>query len=191
MTTVITVAALGGNDMAKWCNGWAGRGGKKIVESPTTNNLISDAIPREAEELDEVIRQTLAIEDGDVVVFAHSRGCQIVGEWLREYANADPSRLSFVLTGNLERAFFGYAANKVSWIPAGNLRGLTPNDTAFSVLDIGRAGDRWAHFPGGLWAMMSLPFCRPHLDYSSVDPDTIPWNQVVKVVGHTTYVTAP
>lgn len=189
-TTVLTVAPLGGHDMSDWCGGWARRAGHTVIPVPSSADLTLRSIPDAAEQLELLAHQVLASSEDDVVVLAHSQGCQVAGMWLANYANADPSRLSFILTGNLERAYFGYAANKVSWIPKGNIRGLTPNDTAFRVLDIGRERDAWANFPGGLWAMLRLPFSPAHLNYDSVDPDNLePLSS--KVVGHTTYVTVP
>ena len=186
MTTVLTVAPLGGRDMTRWCGGWAGRQGE-VVEVPTAADLSVKAIPDAARSLDAVIRGTA----GKLIVFGHSQGAQVASEWLREYTSADRDRLEFVLTGNLERKHYGYAANKPTWVPGGNIRGLTPDDTGYRVLDIGRRGDLWANYPGGLLAMLGLPLCWPHLNYSKVDPDNIDPRHVVKIVGGTTYVVCP
>ncbi|MCH9728373.1 MAG: PE-PPE domain-containing protein [Actinomycetia bacterium] len=186
MVTVLTVAPLGGTDMRKWCGGWAQRQGA-VVEVPTAANLSVRAIPDAARALDTVIRDT----PGKLIVFAHSQGAQVVSEWLREYASADPDRLEFVLTGNLERKHYGYAARKPKWVWGGNIRGLTPDDTGYKVLDIGRKGDLWANYPGGVLAMLGLALCWPHLNYSKVNPDAIDPRHVVKIVGGTTYVVCP
>lgn len=178
MAIVLTVAPLGGSDLSDWMGGWAKRQGGEVIRVPGGADLSMDTIPETAKNLDYLIQDTLRHSKEDVIVLGHSQGCQVVGEWLREYADADPYRLRFVLTGNLERAFFGYAFNKVSWIPKGNIRGITPNDTAFKVLDIGREKDAWANFPGGLWAMLRLVFSPAHLDYSMVNPENL------DIVGH-------
>lgn len=141
MTSVLTVAPLGGHDMTEWCGGWAQRQGGSVTAVPTAANLSRDAIPNAAIELDKMIRS----KPGLISVLATSQGCQVVGAWLDKYGLEQPigdvSRIRFILTGNLERQFFGYAANKPKWIPKGNIRGLTRNDTGHEVLDIGRRED--------------------------------------------------
>jgi len=191
MTTVLTVAALGDNDMSKWCNGWAGRNGRTVIKVPSAADLSKDGIPKAAAELDRLIHETLAETEGLVIVLAHSQGCQVVGEWLAKFANADPSRVRFVLTGNLERQYFGYRARKPKWWGNGNSVRETPNNTAYEVLDIGRKGDLWANYPGGMLAMLRLPFCLPHLNYDNVDPDNLDPKHLVKAVGNTRYFTVP
>lgn len=188
VTTVLTIAPLGGRDMTRWCGGWATRQGG-VVAVPTAANLHVDTIPDAAAELDGLIHEILAAP-GDAVVFAHSQGAMVAGEWLRRYANADPNRVRFVLTGNPERQFYGYAANKPKWVPPGNIRGLTPNDTPYRVLDIGRRGDLWANYPGGVLAMLGLPLCWPHLNYSKVNPDEIDPEHITEV-GNTVYANVP
>lgn len=188
MTTVLTIAPLGGADMTRWCGGWAARQGD-VVAVQSAANLTVNAIPDAAAELDNMIYKALATP-GEVIVFAHSQGAQVAGEWLRRYANADRSRLRFVLTGNPERAHFGYAANKPKWVPPGNIRGLTPNNTPYRVLDIGRRGDLWANYPGGVLAMLGLPLCWPHLNYSKVNPDKIDPEHITEV-GNTVYANVP
>lgn len=189
MTTVLTIAPLGGYDMTGWCGGWAARQGK-VVEVPSAANLSVRAIPNAAVECDELIHETLTAGD-DALVFAHSQGCQVAGEWLRRYANADPARVRFVLTGNPERAHFGYAARKPTWVWGGNIRGLTPNDTPYRVLDIGRHSDRWANSPGGVTSLLAFLPHSGHLDYSSVNPDEIDPRHIVKTVGRTKYANVP
>lgn len=190
MTTVLTIAPLGGHDMSKWCGSWAARQGD-VVEVHTAANLSVNAIPDAALELDAVIHETLTGTRGDVIVFAHSQGPQVAGEWLRKYANADPSRLRFVLTGNLERQYFGYAARKPKWIPAGNILGLTPNNTPYYVLDIGRVSDRFANSLTGLAALLAFLPHSGHLDYSGVNPDAIDPRHIVRTIGRTIYANVP
>lgn len=190
MTTVLTIAPLGGADMTEWCGGWAQRQGS-VVEVESAANLTVDAIPDAAAELDAAIHETLTATRGDVIVFAHSQGCQVAGEWLREYANADSSRLRFALTGNLERAYYGYAARKPSWVWGGNIRGLTPNRTPYRVLDIGRNSDRWANSLHGLAALLAFIPHAGHLDYSGVNPDNIAPEHVVRTIGNTKYANVP
>ncbi|MGB0877554.1 MAG: PE-PPE domain-containing protein [Mycobacterium sp.] len=189
MVTVLTIAALGGADMRRWCGGWATRQGE-VVAVPTAANLSVNAIPDAAAELDNSIYKALATP-GEVIVFAHSQGAQVASEWLRRYADADRSRLRFVLTGNPERAYFGYAARKPSWVWGGNLRGLTPDSTGYRVLDIGRESDRWANSPGGLAALWAFLPHAGHLDYSKVNPDEIDPRHVAKTVGLTRYANLP
>ncbi len=186
MTTVLTVAPLGGADMTRWCGGWATRQGE-VVAVQSAASLSVKAIPDAAVELDNAIYEALTAP-GEVIVFAHSQGAQVAGEWLRRYATADPNRVRFVLTGNPERAYFGYAARKPAWVWGGNVRGTTPNNTAYRVLDIGRNSDRWANSPGGLAALWAFLPHTGHLDYSKVNPDEIDPRHIVKMVGLTRYV---
>lgn len=191
MTTVLTIAPLGGADMTEWCGGWAQRQGGKVIAVPTAANLSVSAIPDAAASLNRVLHRELASSDEDITVMAHSQGPQVAGEWLREYANADPERVSFVFTGNPERPHYGYATNRPRWIPPGNIRGLTPENTRYRVLDISRTADLWGCFRGGLFGVLCLPFNYQHLDYSGVNPDEIDPRHVVKVVGNTTYANVP
>ncbi len=189
MTTVLTIAPLGGRDMTQWCGGWASRQGR-VIEVPSAANLSITAIPDAAIALDNLVHTHT---EDDLVIFAHSQGCSVVGRWLDKFSRfvlpGDHERIKIVLTGNLERQFYGYAANKPKWVWGGNLQGLTNNRTAFQVLDIGRVGDLWANYPGGLWPMLRLPFNKAHLDYSSVNPDELP--APVRVVGATSYFNVP
>jgi hypothetical protein len=189
--TVLTVAALGDNDMSKWMGGWAGRNGRAVIKVRSAADLDKNTIPDAAKELDLVIRLALEHSTGEVIVLAHSQGCQVVGEWLAKYGGIGKGRLRFVLTGNLERQYFGYIANKPWYIRGGNSVRQTPNNTDYPVTDIGRRDDLWANFPGGLKAMLGLPFCPAHLNYNSVDPDHLDPRYIVKVVGKTTYYTVP
>ncbi len=174
--------------MTKWCGGWATRQGR-VVAVPTAADLSKEAIPDAAYELDNLIRYI----HGDIIVFGHSQGAQVAGVWLDTFGVNHPirdiARVRFVLTGNLERQYFGYAANKPKWVPKGNIQGLTRNDTGHEVTDIGRKGDLWANYPGGLWSLIRLPFCLPHLDYGAVDPDNLEPVCKPKKVGGTTYYT--
>lgn len=191
MTTVLTIAPLGDADMGKWCGGWAARQGR-VIEVPSASNLSISAIPDAAIALDNLVHTHT---EDDLTIFAHSHGCQVVGRWLDKFSRfvlpGDHERIRFVLTGNLERAFYGYAANKPKWVPGGNIRGLTRNDTDFQVLDIGRIGDLWANYPGGLLPMLLLPINVQHGNYSSVDPSNINPRHIVKTVGRTTYANVP
>lgn len=189
MTTILTIAPLGGADMTKWCGGWAARQGD-VVEVPSAAKLTVDTIPEAAAELDALIHETLTRTRGDVIVFAQSQGAQVAGQWLRRYANTDPSRLRFVLTGNPERAFYGYAARKPKWVWGGNIRGLTPNRTPYLVLDIGRNSDRFANSLYGLAALLAFLPHPGHLNYSKVNPDEIDPEHIVEV-GNTKYANVP
>lgn len=191
MTTVLTIAPLGGTDMRTWCGGWATRQGGEVIEVQSAANLSAKAIPEAAAELDGMIHESLAVGRTDIVVFGHSQGAQVASEWLRTYTSAPHDRLRFVLTGNPERAHYGYAARKPSWIPGGNIGGLTPEDTGYRVLDIGRSSDRWANSYSGLAALLAFLPHPGHLNYSQVDPDRIDPRHLATVVGTTTYANVP
>ncbi len=190
MSTVLTIAPLGGADMTRWCGGWATRQGE-VIAVPSAANLTVNAIPDAALEVDKLVSSI----PGPITLFAQSQGCQVVGQWLDEYGRhqtvRDIARVRAVLTGNLERQFFGYAARKPKWIPDGNIRRLTPNDTGHEVLDIGRQSDRFANSLYGLAALLAFWPHSGHLDYSGVNPDEIPEQYIVKEVGNTKYANVP
>lgn len=197
---VLMCSPLGGRDLSTWCGSWAKRNGRVSVKVPTTDNPEDKSDPKtvqaDAVALRWMVLEALADPTVNVVwIFAHSRGCQVVGEWLAKWSgeltNAQASRVRIVLTGNLERARFGYIARRPRWIPPGNSVRTTPENTRFQVLDIGRIGDRWANYPtqlGGIigwpWTFVSLA----HLDYSKVNPDNLTNIVSELVVGNTRYV---
>ena len=191
---VLTVAPLGGRDLARagWLKGFALRYGRKVRAVKTAADLNPTTIPAAARALAADVLELLKVDDLEILIIAHSQGCQVVGQWLDLFARAltptQAARIRCVLTGNLERAFYGYGARKPRWWPAGNIARTTPNDTLIEVLDIGRRKDLWANYPGGIPSMIRLTLFNPdHLNYTMIDPDELnPLQQ--KTVGNTRYV---
>lgn len=194
--TVLTVAPLGGYDMANWCGGWARRDGRHPVEVPSAANLDANTIPDTADALEAMAAEVLEDPDALLAIMCHSQGCQVAGEALARWAAhpetaPDPARVTrILLTGNLERPRLGYVARKPWWIPRGNGVRLTPEDTPYTILDIGRQGDLWANYPGGFPNMAKMMMCLPHVNYSSVNPDS-PVVVSRKQVGLSTYLVVP
>lgn len=198
MTTIITIEPLTFrvmDPMPTWCQGFAMTGATKIrLGYPASLDV--NSIPDGANALETLIDITA----GDIVVFGHSQGAQVVAKWLDDHADdvdaPDPADLSFVVTGNPVRAL-GRDPTKRNH--AGVL--LTPmrDDTQYTVIDIARRNDGWCNWdnwPTGptafSWLVLGLGMFFDHCDYTAVsvnpaDPD----NDVRAVVGNTTYVVAP
>ena len=198
MTTVLTLSGLTYNvvdNMGDALSGFATAPGhiRKAVSYPAAASATS--IPAGVIALDDAIRAT----PGDIVVLAHSQGAQVVGGWLREYAQRPdappPDRLRFILLGNPER--------RLGWNPErkgfdGNPLLPTPDDTQYQVLDITRRWDGWGNadnWPDGDpglkdKARLMLGRATDHVDYSKVSLDD-PAMQVRAQVGNTSYLVAP
>lgn len=113
-----------------------------------------DSIDRGVLELQTVLLTT----PGDIMVFAHSQGAQVVSRWLRTHA-ADMSnhrnRITFLLIGNPLRRFGGFGVGKPEF--GGAIGQPTPDDTGFHVTDVKLQYDGWADHPTkpGRWAAIN------------------------------------
>ena len=155
MTTVLTIEPLDynalGNTMVTNFGG-AVTNGKTVVQVKYPASLSPDSIDRGVTALDDLLHKT----PGDILVFAHSQGCQVVSRWLRTSGSAwvspSPSCVSFLRIGNLLRKYggAGVGAKEVD----GKIGLPTPNDTKFSVTDVKLQYDGWADQPDkpGFWA---------------------------------------
>lgn len=110
--------------------------------APTPNS-----IPRGLDSLDLAVRSTT----GDILIFAHSQGAQVVSRWLRLRSDSagspSPSRLRFLLIGNPLRKYGGYGVGRPEFDGATGL--ATPNDTPYEVTDYKLQYDGWADDPTG------------------------------------------
>lgn len=192
--TVLTIAALdvgidrAVNYMAKVCNGWAVKDGRRQMRVPTTGMLDpsagdnpNGAIATAARALDGLLRRT----PGPKVVFGYSQGAQIAGEWLRRYGKLQPippAELSFLLIGNPERRY-----GKQPWT-----KKTTPDDTGYRVRDVARRHDNWADYDPKVHPTNKLAamFGNIHTNYWKTDIYD-PRAEIVRVVGNTTYVRVP
>lgn len=195
---VLMLSPLGGRDMRAWCGGWATRKNRRAATVPTTNDEKDPKlVAADAAGLHKVIAKALADNSTvEIILFAHSRGCLVVGEWIAVWSHLlsdrDAARVRAVLTGNLERARTGFIAKKPKWMGSGNSVRTTPENTRIHVLDIIREGDLWGMYPGGALAWPLLFVNRAHRDYSKVNPDDLkPVKGGELVVGNTRYVTVP
>lgn len=158
MATVLTIEPLDynafGNTMV--CNfGGAVTANKKVVPVKYPASLAAASIDSGVKSLDDLLRTT----PGQVLVFAHSQGCQVVSRWLRAHVNdadaPDPSRVSFLLIGNLLRKYGGdgVGAKEVD----GKIGLPTLNDTRYHVVDVKLQYDGWADKPDvpGVWAKLN------------------------------------
>jgi hypothetical protein len=192
VTTVLTVSALDlgidrtVNYMKRVCNGFAVSKGNVQVQvkypaslDPSAGDNPHGSIASGARKLNAAIRAT----KGPKVVLGYSQGAQVVGTWLRNYANKpdapDPKELSFILIGNPERRF-----GKQPWT-----KKTTPDDTQYHVRDVTRQGDNWADYNPKTHSTNKIAalFGSVHTNYWRVniyDPSA----DTVEVVGNTEYV---
>lgn len=160
MTTVLTIEPLDfqllGNTIVHNFKGEVTKG-KTVVPVDYPASLSPKSIDKGVFALDDLLRSV----SGEVLVFAHSQGAQVVSRWLRAHSTIDPaspqpSLVSFLLIGNLLRKYggAGVGAKEVD----GKIGIPTPNDTPYSVTDVKIQGDGWADDPGenaNFWARMN------------------------------------
>jgi hypothetical protein len=188
VTTVITISGLDlGTDkainyMKRICGGFAVKSGNTQIQlryPATLDPNSTGSIRIGADNLNSLIRAT----PGPKIVLGYSQGAQVAGAWLRKFAHApnapNPSQLSFVLVGNPERKYGQPPTVKNS----------TPDYTQYRVWDVARRDDGWCNWDGSLRRKIGM-LGRVHLQYWNTDPYNLK-NEVVKVVGNTTYVVAP
>lgn len=94
---------------------------------------------------------------GDILVFGYSEGAQVVTKWLRDYGTSSPvtptSRLKFLLIGNAERRYGGFAYKHTNLAAICDVDGLPdplPDGTStvhYQVTDFARQYDGFADFP--------------------------------------------
>jgi pimeloyl-ACP methyl ester carboxylesterase len=186
MTTVLLCyppGQSGGGMYLGWCKGWANTRGQ-LVDVPYTASLDANSITDGVTALDAALKNT----PGDVVVMGHSQGAQVISRWLREHADdpdaPDPSRVSFLLTGNPLRPGTGRI---VGGVEVGGTTGQpTREDTRYQVTDVARQHDGWA-IKGPLWGRNGWwGMFVDHMRYNNVDLN----NAISRtVVGNTIYLT--
>lgn len=146
--TVLTLEPLDynafGNTMVRQFGGSV-TAGKNVIAVRYPASLAAHSIERGVAALDDLLRST----PGDLLVFAHSQGAQVVSRWLRGNAAApsapDPERISFLLIGNLLRKYGGSGigtkeVDRKIALP-------TPSDTRYRVVDVKLQYDGWADKP--------------------------------------------
>lgn len=94
---------------------------------------------------------------GDIFVFGYSEGAQVITKWLRDYGTSSPilptSRLKFLLIGNAERRYGGFAYKHQNLAAICDVDGLPdplPDGTStvhYQVTDFARQYDGFADFP--------------------------------------------
>lgn len=93
----------------------------------------------------DALSDKLATTPGEVLVFAHSQGAQVVSRWLSDRCNADPDRVQFLLIGNPLRRYGGYGVGRPEF--GGRTGKATPTSTPFRVRDVKCRYDGWADYP--------------------------------------------
>lgn len=147
-TTVLTVEPLSynifGNSLVLEFRGTV-TAGKPVVKVQYPASLAPNSISDGVTALHALLHSTA----GDVLVFAHSQGCQVVSRWLRAHADdndrPDPERVQFLLIGNLLRKYggAGIGTREVD----GQIGLATPNNTDYTVRDVKLQYDGWADKP--------------------------------------------
>lgn len=105
----------------------------------------------------EMLNTKLASTTGEILVFAYSEGAQIPTKWLREYGTTSPitptDRLTFLLIGNAERRYGGFAYKHSTFDALADTQGLPEPMTDgtstvhYRVTDFARQYDGVADFP--------------------------------------------
>lgn len=86
---------------------------------------------------------------GQILVFGYSEGCQIADYWLSNQATStsvSPSNVTFLLIGNADRKYGGFAYNRSEFSTVGYTGGK-PDSTPFTVVDFVRQYDPIGDFP--------------------------------------------
>ncbi|MDD7813702.1 PE-PPE domain-containing protein [Mycobacterium sp. CSUR Q5927] len=103
------------------------------------------------------LNNKLTSTSGDILVFGYSEGAQVATKWLRQYGKNTPvtpaSRLQFLLIGNAERRYGGFAYKHQNLATICDVDGLPdplPDGTStvpYKVTDFARQYDGFADFP--------------------------------------------
>ena len=138
-----------------------------------------------------------------ILVVGHSMGGQVVQKWLREkggISDIDPTEVTFIITGNLERKYNGFPDG--GDYPGGEGGTGTPEDTPYKVIDIARQYDFWADHPTDTDNTVAMRNVDPdgnglgigspvHGDYSQVSANPDDARNFTLVEGNITYVWSP
>lgn len=127
--------------------------GDTVYRLPYVNFSGIDNINAGVELLDDKLNSTT----GDILVFAYSEGAQVATKWLREYGTESPitptSRLKFLLIGNAERRYGGFAYKHSTFDAVADTEGLPEpledgtSTVHYQVTDFARQYDGVADFP--------------------------------------------
>lgn len=132
---------------AQLLNGTVAAPGDTVYTLPYTNQPgvanISAAVPM----LDTKLKAT----SGEVLVFGYSEGCQIADWWLADQGSTpatgvSPSLVSFLMIGNADRKYGGFAYNRSIFNSVGYTAGK-PDATPYTCVDLARQYDPIADFP--------------------------------------------
>ncbi|TPG32198.1 PE-PPE domain-containing protein [Mycobacterium hodleri] len=179
--------------MRKALRGFATSNGRVQKRLPVGLSLTSSGMAAAVDNLNAMILGT----PGPIYLLGHSRGAQIIGDWLATYGRTAPPDLiarivTVILLGNPQRAVGGRggtSADGKKLIP-------TPSDTPFEVIDFCRRADGWANADGWWvkpWAIPTKQVSRSntaHLFYANVSPFDA-GNLTRARVGRTTYMVSP
>lgn len=102
--------------------------------------------------------RTIKATSGDLLVFSHSQGAQVVSRWLRtlgasnQAGRPSTSRVSFLLIGNPLRKYGGYGVGQPEF--DGKIGQATPTNSGYPVTDYTLQYDGWSDSPtqAGMWA---------------------------------------
>lgn len=155
MTTVLTVEPLAGNlvggTMTKNFGGQI-TDLKTVFTVKYPASMSSTSIDKGVDALHTALSQI----PGQMLVFAHSQGAQVVSRWLRRQDWViEPDRLSFLLIGNPLRKYGGHGVGGREF---GGQTGLhTVNDSPYRVTDVTLQYDGWSDSPTkpGLFAKLN------------------------------------
>lgn len=127
--------------------------GDTVYRLPYTNQAGASNIAGGVTALNTKLNST----SGDIMVFGYSEGAQVATKWLRDYGISSPvtptSRLSFLLIGNAERRYGGFAYKHDNLAAICDVDGLPDplsdgtSTVPYAVTDFARQYDGFADFP--------------------------------------------
>src|ERR1700757_1426334 len=175
---------VNGTNTYQLMNGTIASAGDTVYTLPYNNNVSSLAnIETGAGLLDTKLKGT----SGQILVFGFSEGCQIADYWLTNYVpttSVSPSNVTFLLIGNADRLYGGFAYDRSAFGSVGYIGGK-PSNTPFTVVDFVRQYDPIGDFPTASTIVNALV----DLSYVGSDANYIAgaFQSVASVVASTPY----
>lgn len=132
------------------CFAWGGRTtqewlglpkGTEVKRVKYPASITPDSIDKGVEALSCALSDT----KGEVLVFAHSQGAQVVTRWLLDRSDWYSHLVEFLLIGNPLRKYGGYGVGRREF--GGRIGQATPTDTAYKIRDVKMQYDGWADYP--------------------------------------------
>lgn len=136
-------------------NGTVFNPGDTLYTLPYNNTSGIDNITHGVSLLDSELRSLAAASTQPVLVFGYSEGCQVADMWVSQHYADSPlpvpaDQLSFLLIGNADRKFGGFAYHQPSFAGVCYTGGLPSAHIPWAVTDLARQYDPIGDFPQAL-----------------------------------------